>query len=284
MGDDFERCCRICFASENEPTNPLFRPCHCRGSMRWVHMECLEHWRSTSVNPNSFYECEQCKFKYRFGASSANKFFLARLLASSFAVHLLSFALLLCLIFVGGFVGKSFDSSLDWIDVFRCFNLNHILAGCATTGIGSLLGWATSMGGIGGGGGWRMIIGDGWNGVVADRGGGGRDVVSMVLMTIMILAGLAVAFYWIYERLEEVARKTTRMAQSVVLDVQGGPDVSATGDPPGVGADDGASETPIRRSTRLAEQQQQQQQQQQQGGLGVARPAVGRRAQFEPVD
>ena len=192
--------------------------------MRWVHMECLKHWRATSVNPRSFYECEQCRFQYQFGQGAEQRFLLARLLASSAAVHGLSLLLLAALVFAAGFVGKCFDPSLGWLDVFRCFNINHLLTGATTTGLGSLLGWATSMGGIGGGGGWRMIIGDGWHGALGDRGGG-RDVVSMILLGIMVLAGLAVAFYWIYERIEEVARKTTRMAQSVVLDVQGGEDV-----------------------------------------------------------
>lgn len=203
------------------------------------------------MNPRSFYECDQCKFQYVFDTRTENKFLLARLLASSVMVNVLSFVLLLVLIFVGGFVGKSFDPTLDWSDVFYCFNLNHIVAGATTTGLGSLLGWATSMGGIGGGGGWRMIIGDGWHGALGERGAG-RDIVSVILTTIMVLAGLAVAFSWIYERLQDAARRTTRLAQSVVLDVQGSEGVTA---PERVNEQDFAGETPTRRSARLAEQQ-----------------------------
>ena len=257
--------------------------------MRWVHMECLKHWRATSVNPRSFYECEQCRFQYQFGPSTEHRFLLARLLASSAAVHGLSLFLLASVVFLGGFVGKSFDPSLGWLDVLRCFNLNHLLTGATTTGLGSLLGWATSMGGIGGGGGWRMIIGDGWHGAMGDRGGG-RDVVSVVLLTMMVLAGLAVAFYWIYERLEEIARKTTRMAQSVVLDVQapdGANEEAVEAEEGQEGADASSQEPPslqARRSSRLAEQAAAQQRQHEEERPEPRLRPHRRGGEYEPLD
>lgn len=50
-----EKMCRVCFCGEE--AGRLFAPCHCRGSMRWVHPECLNEWRATSVNQRSFYRC-----------------------------------------------------------------------------------------------------------------------------------------------------------------------------------------------------------------------------------
>lgn len=200
--------------------------------MRWVHMECLESWRKMSVNPKSFYECEQCKFQYKFGASNANNFLIARLLASDITVAVLSFVMLLALIFVGGFVGKAFDQDSEWADVFniwKSFSLHHLITGATTTGLLSVLGWATSIGGIGGGGGWRVILGNGWNDA-------GRDTVSTVIVVLAVLAGLAFAFRWIYDRLFEYARKTTRMAQSIVLDVQGAQDGGADAQADGAAA------------------------------------------------
>jgi hypothetical protein len=32
--------------------------------MRFVHVECLNEWRSQSANPRSFYQCDQCQYKY----------------------------------------------------------------------------------------------------------------------------------------------------------------------------------------------------------------------------
>lgn len=57
--------CRICFDGAETPSDPLFRPCLCKGTSAYVHVSCLDTWRCTSANPRSFYECEQCKFKYR---------------------------------------------------------------------------------------------------------------------------------------------------------------------------------------------------------------------------
>ena len=32
--------------------------------MRYVHVECLNDWRSQSANPQSFYRCDQCHYEY----------------------------------------------------------------------------------------------------------------------------------------------------------------------------------------------------------------------------
>ena len=32
--------------------------------MRYVHLSCLTQWRFASANPNSFYECDNCKYRY----------------------------------------------------------------------------------------------------------------------------------------------------------------------------------------------------------------------------
>ena len=29
-----------------------------------VHLDCLNQWRAMSVNPQSFYQCDQCGYKY----------------------------------------------------------------------------------------------------------------------------------------------------------------------------------------------------------------------------
>ncbi len=213
------RVCRICFDSEETPSNPLLRPCRCRGSMAYVHCECLNEWRRQSVNPKSFYECDTCKFKYQFGtAMGPDRFTIARVLAWPLVIHALSILGLVALCFFGGFVAKMFDSSLTWYDVVRCFNVNHLLSGATATGLLSLFGWLTAgAAGLGGGPVWRTVMGNTWHG--GTGGDGGKDVVSTILLVIAVVAGLCVALYWIYGRLEELSRQTVRLAQHVVLDV-----------------------------------------------------------------
>jgi hypothetical protein len=55
-----EPSCRVCFGTGGR----LIRPCLCRGSMAFVHMDCLNEWRVTSVSPTAYSQCDQCLFTY----------------------------------------------------------------------------------------------------------------------------------------------------------------------------------------------------------------------------
>ncbi|KAK5204182.1 hypothetical protein LTR41_010154 [Exophiala xenobiotica] len=57
-GQDY---CRIC-RGEGSPTQPLFYPCKCSGSIRFVHQECLMEWLAHSQKKY----CELCKTSFRF--------------------------------------------------------------------------------------------------------------------------------------------------------------------------------------------------------------------------
>eukprot|EP01062_Namystynia_karyoxenos_P010483 TRINITY_DN1370_c3_g1_i1.p1 TRINITY_DN1370_c3_g1~~TRINITY_DN1370_c3_g1_i1.p1 ORF type:complete len:431 (+),score=155.71 TRINITY_DN1370_c3_g1_i1:74-1294(+) len=60
-----ERVCRLCFDGEvNEETGRLFSPCRCSGTMRYIHVNCLNAWRQRSQNAVSFYQCDQCMYQY----------------------------------------------------------------------------------------------------------------------------------------------------------------------------------------------------------------------------
>ena len=41
----------------------MIRPCHCAGSLAYVHIDCLNHWRSTSAA--AYDKCSICHFHYR---------------------------------------------------------------------------------------------------------------------------------------------------------------------------------------------------------------------------
>ncbi|KAK5256251.1 hypothetical protein LTR16_003690, partial [Cryomyces antarcticus] len=53
--------CRIC-RSEGTQEEPLFYPCRCSGSIKFVHQECLMEWLSHSQKKH----CELCKTPFRF--------------------------------------------------------------------------------------------------------------------------------------------------------------------------------------------------------------------------
>ncbi|KAF7731873.1 hypothetical protein EC973_007704 [Apophysomyces ossiformis] len=44
--------------------NPLVRPCRCKGSMSYVHVNCLNEWRQTSPRKESYVACDLCGYEY----------------------------------------------------------------------------------------------------------------------------------------------------------------------------------------------------------------------------
>ena len=74
--------CRICYGENNTDDNPLIVPCTCKGSMKYIHYDCLKNWLNAKIeeelsddsteknnmecisyNKNSIC-CELCKTKY----------------------------------------------------------------------------------------------------------------------------------------------------------------------------------------------------------------------------
>jgi hypothetical protein len=55
---------RVTYDSEG---GRLIRPCKCKGSVKYVHEECLQHWRHSdpSYGARTYYNCPTCGFKYR---------------------------------------------------------------------------------------------------------------------------------------------------------------------------------------------------------------------------
>ena len=56
--------CRICMDT-NSPTNRLISPCRCRGSLRYIHEECLKTWLSTREGEITEMKCELCNSDFR---------------------------------------------------------------------------------------------------------------------------------------------------------------------------------------------------------------------------
>ncbi|PFH34599.1 FHA domain-containing protein [Besnoitia besnoiti] len=66
--------CRICLLEGNQEGDPLISPCECKGSIKFVHVQCLRHWINGRLNLNEqqqrsafFFKqihCELCKVPY----------------------------------------------------------------------------------------------------------------------------------------------------------------------------------------------------------------------------
>lgn len=54
--------CRIC-RIEGSESNPLYYPCKCRGSIKYVHQDCLKAWMKHSNRAN---RCDICDTEYKF--------------------------------------------------------------------------------------------------------------------------------------------------------------------------------------------------------------------------
>ncbi len=66
--------CRICLSDTPDPDDPFFSPCKCTGTMKYIHVKCLQQWLKSklhtkhSSNSIAIYwktlECELCKTPY----------------------------------------------------------------------------------------------------------------------------------------------------------------------------------------------------------------------------
>eukprot|EP00466_Bigelowiella_natans_P020792 jgi/Bigna1/139683/aug1.51_g14391 len=97
--------CRICFGGSEE--GRLISPCLCRGSIRFVHLECLHHWRHESSNAKAFYECGMCKYRYSF-----RRAIYAQILRSALVLHSMSLMILGILIVLSALMLRTLDDNV----------------------------------------------------------------------------------------------------------------------------------------------------------------------------
>lgn len=60
--DTSQAFCRIC-RGEATPSEPLYHPCKCRGSIKFVHQDCLQEWIAQSTKPPV---CDLCNTPFKF--------------------------------------------------------------------------------------------------------------------------------------------------------------------------------------------------------------------------
>ncbi|KAL1521496.1 hypothetical protein AB1Y20_021158 [Prymnesium parvum] len=97
-----EAVCRICFGAPFENgAGRLISPCRCTGSMRYVHIACLNEWRSSSANPRSLYACDQCGYAYNMQRTVYAAWLEDKRLHRAAAVLILALGSLACALVLG---------------------------------------------------------------------------------------------------------------------------------------------------------------------------------------
>ncbi|CAI2323719.1 unnamed protein product [Caenorhabditis sp. 36 PRJEB53466] len=64
LNDSSLKICKFCFGTEDDSQLTFVHPCRCKGTIHWVHNQCLEMW-FTKANSVQKLMCVQCKTKYQ---------------------------------------------------------------------------------------------------------------------------------------------------------------------------------------------------------------------------
>jgi len=105
-----EKQCRICLGGEEEVPEQgrLIRPCRCKGTIRYVHVDCLNKWRTTSASTSAYWACPQCGFRYAFARTRA-----VGLASSPYVLGTATVSLFLLIAFLFSFVASYLMPKLD---------------------------------------------------------------------------------------------------------------------------------------------------------------------------
>ncbi|RUS24810.1 hypothetical protein BC938DRAFT_473045 [Jimgerdemannia flammicorona] len=247
------RVCRICQEGENDAAedgsdvdleaaseksnrylrpnrNPLIHPCRCSGTMAFVHVECINHWRTK--DRKSYYQCETCRYQYNLFRPR-----LAALFENTFFLHSLAITISLVLIIGLSYLAKVVDvyalhhpetdspewrelhgETFLWIDriylfaglIFVAFlGLIYLLLLCVTQG--SLSGAFCCCAGCNyygyGGGGF------------CDCGSDGGFIVLFFFVILMLMFGLFGALAAVYTAIEQMVAKMLDNIKVKILEV-----------------------------------------------------------------
>ena len=190
-----DACCRICYESGG---GVLFKPCRCDGTMKWVHVGCLDTWREKG-GPDAQTQCQSCGCRYRFSVRAAtvlNRQWV--IFVGCTAAHLALAAAFYVL------------AALYYPNVARLKCVSIMYGG---------LGWVWMgldvLGGLPGGPGGRW---GSWSSRPS-AGGGKKDGNAMSALALVLIAiGIALAAYKVYTGVAHLVRKGRDRVQQYVLD------------------------------------------------------------------
>ncbi|KAF9132588.1 hypothetical protein BGW39_011766 [Mortierella sp. 14UC] len=250
-----ERQCRICLggADEEDTLGRLISPCLCKGSMKYVHVECLNAWRTRSPKRESHYKCDTCKYSFSFRRTS-----FARYIGHPLTVFVLTIVTFALAVFAAGFAMKlllylmmeephEFIYPADLSDeedlevmrmrqdivifktpeslraVFR-IDKTHMVFGSFFVSIIGFLQLFVSTIWMGGGGGVFRFGGFGLGGGGRRRGGRGERQgeagAGGVVMVVILVFGLFKSVYMTYQFVNRMSRRVLAKAEMMVLEVQ----------------------------------------------------------------
>ncbi|CAE7341536.1 marchf4, partial [Symbiodinium pilosum] len=226
---DGQPTCRICFGGTE--SGRLISPCLCSGSMRFVHLDCLNMWRSSSVNPQSAYKCDQCNFEYSF-----QRALYASILRSAIVLHTITMLVFVGAVWLCSYVCYYIDwfqngdenaevfskdlvehfvniSGLDDIDKeeFRRLadglnsftvggiNLAHIINGLMMIGLSGCVSASVFLFG-------RLNM---------------ADAAVFPLMLVIVVMGLCRVFHSFYHYVKHLSGKVLASAESMILEIEG---------------------------------------------------------------
>lgn len=93
----------------SEDHGHLISPCLCKGTIAYVHEDCLQEWRYTNPKSENYIRCSNCKYEYKF-----QRMTWAKRLRSPVLSLLLTFFICITTVFLLGFIA---DPILDlWFD------------------------------------------------------------------------------------------------------------------------------------------------------------------------
>lgn len=226
---------KVQYISEDPESGRLIRPCHCKGSGRYVHEGCLQEWRHADARygRRNYWECPTCKFKYRL-----ERMRWSRWISSTFLQLFLTIAIMFTTIFILGFVADPIiNLYLDPYDTITSipkgglseFHLEdedaswaeHFLKGMASLG---LLGFVKAFFAMSPWHWWNLrqsgVLGGGSRG---RRAGTGRDRLENISWSLVII-GVVTFLYAVWQFVRSWSRRTLEKASEHVVDVQGDDD------------------------------------------------------------
>ncbi|KAI9019739.1 hypothetical protein DFJ74DRAFT_707807 [Hyaloraphidium curvatum] len=236
-----DKLCRICFGGvEEEPElGRLFSPCLCKGTMRYVHINCLNEWRRKGVRQESFYQCDQCKYRFAF-----RRTWWANVVMSEVTITLFTLFLFAVLVFLAGFLTKLLlltylyfnpteiegappaepEDGVDFWDGLFIFDptrlslfrldTTHFFAGFMLVGILGAFNFLISF--------LTGPLGPVPRfGVVRVGGGGqnGESKLSTVVMAVFIIVGAVRTLFAIYKSVKAFSRRSLEIVEASILEV-----------------------------------------------------------------
>ncbi|CAG8476388.1 9012_t:CDS:2 [Ambispora gerdemannii] len=188
----------------------LISPCLCKGTIRHVHVECLNRWRLRSQKKTSFFQCDECKYQYAFRRTT-----IAKYATNEFVLTIVTLTLFSCCVFLGGFIAKFFlyfngfspvilyDNTLDEeipiepMTLVKIFTVdyNHLISGFVFVGTIGFL---------------QILFSLLWLGPFP---------FTVLVVTVVLLVGIIKAVWGMYKLAQGVSRLILERVELVILEV-----------------------------------------------------------------